>query len=187
VKWREQTPKDFLFAAKGSRFITHMKKLSDPEPALDRYFDRIHHLGSKLGPIVFQLPPKWKKNAERLEAFLRALPKRRRRYAFEFREPSWHDEEVYTLLRRYRAAVCLFDIRGFESPVVLTTDFVYVRLHGPSILAYQGSYDARAIAKWTDRLLEWNETLRSIYVYFDNDQAAHAVRDAMRLKERLAS
>ena len=183
--WRRQTPANFRFAAKGSRFITHMKKLTDPEPALARYFERIRGLRSKLGPIVFQFPPAWKKNAERLEAFLRALPKRRR-YAFELREPTWHDEEIYALLRKHRAAVCLYDIRGFESPAVLTSDFVYVRLHGPSVHAYQGSYDDRAIAQWAERILSWSETLRAIYVYFDNDQAAHAVRDALRLKERIA-
>ena len=183
-QWRAQTPRNFLFAAKGSRFITHMKKLKDPVEAVARYFERIQHLGPKLGPIVFQLPPFWKRNRERLAEFLAVLPSEYR-YAFELREPSWHHDEVYDLLRQYNVAVCLFDIRKFETPEIITADFVYVRLHGPSEQAYQGSYDEATLKRWARSIRRWQKTLTGIYVYFDNDQAGYAVQDALRLKKML--
>src|ERR1700694_480646 len=106
---RDCTPKDSCFAAKGSRFLTHMKKLKDPEPGIEKFFSRVDLLGRKLGPVVFQLPPHWESNPDRLEEFLRALPPRRR-YAFEFRDPTWHNEQIYRILRRHSAAFCIFDI-----------------------------------------------------------------------------
>src|SRR5215831_8521833 len=103
--WRDSTPDYFLFAVKGSRFLTHMKKLKDPELGLERFFERVDLLGPKLGPILFQLPPFWDLDLERLDVFLRALP-RRGRYAFEFRNPTWHVRPVYDLLTRHDAAFC---------------------------------------------------------------------------------
>lgn len=105
--WRRATPKDFVFAAKGSRFLTHMKKLKDTGPGVDHFFERVNQLGRKLGPIVFQLPPFWQVNPGRLDAFLAALPLRRR-YAFELRNPSWHTQEIFGILRRHKAAFCIF-------------------------------------------------------------------------------
>ncbi|HEX2113719.1 MAG TPA: DUF72 domain-containing protein, partial [Alphaproteobacteria bacterium] len=119
--WRDAVPKDFRFAAKASRFITHAKKLSLPIAQYERFFDGIGTLGPKLGPILLQLPPRWRLNQQRLAAFLDALPKRYR-YAFEFREPSWLTQEVYGLLERHRASLCLYHIAGFESPIEVTTD-----------------------------------------------------------------
>src|SRR5262249_36956829 len=104
--WRESTPDGFLFAAKGSRFLTHMKKLKDPAQGVARFFERVDRLGKKLGPIVFQLPPFWDVNAERLREFLEVLPPRHK-YAFELRNPTWHTEEIYRLLRRHNAAFCI--------------------------------------------------------------------------------
>src|ERR1051326_5254142 len=134
--WREATPPDFCFAVKGSRFITHNKKLKDPEPALDRLLPKVDVLGSKLGPILFQLPPQWQINLERLESFLRALPNDYH-FAFEFRNETWNVNPVYDLLRRYNAAYCMFHLAGFQSPIEITADFTYVRLHGPGG-KYQG-------------------------------------------------
>jgi uncharacterized protein YecE (DUF72 family) len=179
--WRGQAPSGFLFAAKGSRFLTHMKKLKDPEIGVAKYFERIDHLGSKLGPVLFQLPPHWEVNSERLEAFLDALP-RGHRYAFELRDPSWHVPEVYRILRRHRAAFCIFDIAGFHSGVEITANFAYVRLHGPGG-AYEGSYRKESLEAWAQRIREWRKDLRAIYVYFDNDQAAYAVENALALKK----
>ena len=181
--WRCSTPGNFLFAAKGSRFLTHMKKLKDSDAGIDNYFERVRHLGKKLGPVVFQLPPFWNVNAERLEAFLAALPSRRR-YAFELRNPSWHTPEIYGILRRYNAAFCIFEIAGVHSGFEITADFTYVRLHGPGA-AYQGKYPAATLRQWAARIREWRKQLRAIYVYFDNDQEAYAVENALGLKQLL--
>jgi uncharacterized protein YecE (DUF72 family) len=182
--WRTGTPPRFCFAAKGSRFITHMKKLKDPEIAIGRYFERVDLLRPKLGPIVFQLPPFWELDTERLETFLRALPKRHR-YAFEFRNPTWHTEAVYKILGRHNAAFCIFEIAGFASECHITADFTYVRLHGPEG-AYQGSYSHSQLQRWAATIRDWQKQLKGIYIYFDNDQAAYAVENALSLKRLLA-
>ena len=128
--WRETTPKGFVFSVKASRYLTHMKKLKDPDEPLERLLDRVSALGDKLGSILFQLPPRWKINSERLESFLDVLPENHR-YAFEFRDASWFDDEVYGLLTEYGASFCVYDLDGQTSPKEVTADFVYVRLHGP--------------------------------------------------------
>jgi uncharacterized protein YecE (DUF72 family) len=157
-----------------------MKKLKDPETAVDKYFERVERLGRKLGPIVFQTPPWWEANLERLELFLAALP-RDHKYAFELRNPTWHTPEVKRILGRHNAAFCIFEIAGFHSPCDLTADWTYVRLHGPGG-AYQGSYSDSKLRKWADRIRAWQSELRAIYIYFDNDQAAYAVENALELK-----
>jgi uncharacterized protein YecE (DUF72 family) len=184
TEWRESTPSGFCFAAKGSRFLTHMKKLKDPVPGIANYFARVDLLGRKLGPIVFQLPPWWEADSGRLEEFLSALPKRHR-YAFELRNPTWHNEEIYRILRRHNAAFCIYEIAGFHSEFVLTANFTYVRLHGPGG-AYQGSYPDAKLKEWARRIHDWQKDLRATYVYFDNDQAGYAVQNALTLK-RLTS
>jgi uncharacterized protein YecE (DUF72 family) len=181
--WRESTPKGFCFAAKGSRFLTHMKKLKDPEAGVGKFFERVDRLGKKLGPIVFQLPPWWEVNAGRLAEFLAALPPRHR-YAFELRNPTWHTPEILGILRRYNAAFCIFEIAGFHSSCDVTANFTYVRLHGPGG-AYQGSYPTATLRKWAERIRSWQQELRAIYLYFDNDQAAYAVENALELKRLL--
>ncbi|HZU33422.1 MAG TPA: DUF72 domain-containing protein, partial [Candidatus Angelobacter sp.] len=137
--WRDSTPKNFVFAVKASRFITHNKKLKDPENALDNILPRAEHLKKKLGPMLFQLPPKWKINLERLETLLQILP-REHRYTFEFRELSWMDPKVNQMLERFNAAFCIYELAGYHSPLEITADFAYVRLHGPAAGKYQGSY-----------------------------------------------
>jgi len=180
TEWRDSTPAKFCFAVKGSRFITHNKKLADPEPALDRFLPKVEVLGDKLGPILFQLPPQWKLNLERFESFLNALPTEHH-YAFEFRNKTWNVDAVYKLLRRHKAAYCIFHLEGFQSPLEITADFVYVRLHGPGG-KYQGSYSDKDLSVWADRIQSWRRR-KKVYVYFDNDQAAHAAHNALRLRE----
>jgi uncharacterized protein YecE (DUF72 family) len=184
AEWKRATPKGFLFAVKGSRFITHMKKLKDPEAAFEKFHERVAGLGSKLGPILFQLPPRWHSDPGRLEEFLRALP-RRRRYAFELRDPTWFNPEVEAVLRRHRAAFCIYDFDRRESPLTVTAGFVYVRLHGPEG-RYTGSYSDEALARWAQQIGGWDREGKDVYCYFDNDQAGNAVKDALRLKEKLA-
>lgn len=175
--WREQTPEDFCFAVKGSRFITHLKRLLDPEAALETYLDRMELLGPKLGPILFQLAPNWRVNLERLGSFLAALPDRRHRYVFEFRDPSWYTESVYRLLRQYGAALCFHDWRGEQSPQELTADFTYIRFHGATG-KYRGNYTPAMLESWAESICRWREQLRDIYVYFNNDVGGHAIRNA---------
>ncbi len=182
--WRDAVPSKFRFAVKGSRFITHNKKLKEPEQALHNLLPRAEVLGHKLGPILFQLPPKWKVNVERLEIFLKALPSQHR-YAFEFREPSWHTERVYEILRQYNAAYCIYELAGFHSPVLSTANFGYVRLHGPGA-KYQGCYTAEGLQRWAAQLVAWSRKLRNVYVYFDNDDCGYAARNALELKGLMA-
>jgi uncharacterized protein YecE (DUF72 family) len=180
--WRSTVPEDFCFAVKGSRFITHMKKLKDPGLALDKFFARADLLGHKLGPVLFQLPPNWPLDLERLAAFLVALP-RAHRYAFEFRHAGWHTPQVYRLLGRHQAAFCVYDLAGFVSPFEVTTDFTYVRLHGPGG-RYQGLYDHPSLQRWTERISSW--PVKHAWVYFDNDDSGFAARNALELRDLLA-
>jgi len=183
--WRDSTPAGFCFAAKGSRFLTHMKKLKDPEQGLARFLDTIEVLQHKLGPILFQLPPNWEVDFDRLSTFMGFLP-REHRYAFEFRNASWNVPTMYDLLRRHNMAYCIFDLAGFQSPIEVTADFVYVRLHGPGG-KYQGSYSEGALRKWAVRIAKWRRELKTVYVYFDNDEAGYAAQNALRLKEVIAA
>lgn len=179
TQWCDATPAGFCFACKASRYITHMKKLKDPEQNTRRFFEAIATLGDRLGPVLFQLPPNWHADTKRLAAFLTALPSGSR-YTFEFRDHSWHSSAIYDLLERHSAAVCIYDLAGYQSSDVTTADFAYVRLHGPGG-AYQGSYDGRALAGWARRIGGWRDSGLDIYCYFDNDEAGYAPNDALRL------
>jgi uncharacterized protein YecE (DUF72 family) len=179
--WKNSVPAGFVFSVKGSRYITHMKKLKTPSAGVPPLLEAVEALGEKLGPILFQLPPRWHINLERLEAFLEFLP-HRFRYAFEFRDSSWFARRTYEILASRGAAFCLYHLAGQLSPKEVTADFVYVRLHGPG-KAYQGSYDNRTLAGWADAFSAWRNQGREIFCYFDNDQNAYAVRDALRLQE----
>jgi uncharacterized protein YecE (DUF72 family) len=183
--WRDNTPDEFLFAVKGSRFITHMIKLRDPQRGLGNFLPRAELLGKKLGPILWQLPPNWKVNTERLESFLAELP-RKHQYTFELRHESWMCEEVYDILRRYGAAFCIYELAGYQTPLQLTADWTYVRLHGPTRNKYQGSYSEEQLAEWAARIRSWSKMLSHIYVYFDNDDSAYAVDNALTLKRLVA-
>jgi uncharacterized protein YecE (DUF72 family) len=154
--------------------------LNDPETAVARFLEPVQVLGDKLGPILFQLPPRWSCNLPRLSAFLESLP-RTHRYTFEFRDRSWHDAAVYRMLGRYNAAFCLYELDGFEAPYQLTADFVYVRLHGPG-RKYQGDYSTKQLQDWAERITRWKRELEAVYVYFDNDQAGYAAKNAADLK-----
>lgn len=179
--WREQAPEGFVFAVKASRYITHMKKLKDPQEPVERFLNPIESLQEHLGPVLFQLPPHWGCNAERLEAFLEVLPGRFR-YAFEFRDPSWFSPSIYELLRSHKAAFCIYDLEGRLSPKEITSDFVYVRLHGPQKQAYRGRYSASELSGWAGAFTAWTQQGREIFCYFDNDEAGYAPRNALKLQ-----
>lgn len=181
--WREQTPPDFRFAWKASRYITHNKKLRDPEDSLAFMFERLARLGDKAGPILFQLPPSLRRDLDRLTAFLAALPKGRR-FAFEFRHPDWYDEAVFGRLRDHGVALCLSDHHHAPSPFVLTADFAYLRGHGPGG-RYEGRYPPATLDAWAAGIRNWSRT-RDVFVFFDNDIKSAAPADAQSLIDRLA-
>lgn len=196
ARWREQAPPGFVFAVKASRFLTHMKKLKDPDEPLDRFFRHARELGPRLGPVLYQLPPRWPLNLERFEGFLDALARvmselrasgfhGRVRHVVEFREPSWYDDRVYALLDRHRVALCLHDMQGSESPRALVGPFVYVRFHGWT--KYAGRYSDANLDAWADWLAAQRAAGQDVFAYFNNDAGGHAPRDAIRLRDRIHS
>jgi len=182
-EWEKQTPENLLFACKASRFITHMKKLKDPENSIERFFETVTVLKHKLGPVLFQLPPRWKVNIGRLEEFLKVLPKTFR-YAFEFRDASWFAQPVYNVLARYDAAFCLYHLADRWSPEIVTTNFVYIRLHGPG-KAYQGKYQNQTLRAWANKCQKWSQSGKDVYCYFDNDEKGYAPINALALQKRV--
>jgi uncharacterized protein YecE (DUF72 family) len=181
--WRKVTRKNFIFSVKASRFFTHAKKLNVDRAGHRKFFTHVSRLEEKLGPILFQLPPKWKINAERLRNFIHSLPEGYR-YTFEFREPSWYNDDIYTILRENNCAFCIYELNYHLSPVEVTSDFVYVRLHGPRE-KYQGSYKKTVLKKWAERCREWQKQGKDVFVYFDNDQEGFAAFNAVTLMRLL--
>ena len=181
--WLDQTPADFVFAIKASRFITHMKNLLEPEETLPNFFDRISQFGEKCGPILFQLPPHWQINLDRLENFLDHLPADYR-YTFELRNETWFEEETYALLRQHNAAFCIYDFDFRQSPRITTTDLVYIRLHGPG-KAYQDPYSVEALKGWREQIRSWVDQDKQVYCYFDNTYRGHAWENAKTLLSML--
>ena len=181
--WRRRSPTGFVFAVKASRYLTHVKRLSEPVEPLRRLWDSAGGLGEKLGPVLYQLPPRWKRNAERLEGFLDALPKGPLQ-AVEFRDESWYHDEIYALLESRGVAMCLHDMSGSSSPMRRVGTFTYVRFHGADV-RYGGRYTDAALDQWAERLGSDLAEGREAYAYFNNDMGGHAPRDAIRLRERL--
>jgi uncharacterized protein YecE (DUF72 family) len=179
--WALQVPKNFIFSIKGSRFITHTKRLKEDKLTTTRLFEKIKPLGHQLGPILFQLPSNFKKDFTRLEIFLNHLTKDFH-YTFEFRHSSWFDDEIYALLKDHHIALCVTDLNGVLSPEEITSDFTYIRLHGPK-WAYQGSYGPKRLQEWTKKIMTWSQKHIEVYCYFDNtDIEGHAIQDAKMLK-----
>ncbi|MFO7767070.1 MAG: DUF72 domain-containing protein [Pelovirga sp.] len=183
--WSDSVSSGFLFAVKASRYITHMKKLKDAEDSVNRLIERVEILGERLAPVLFQLPPNWRCNPQRLTDFLAVLPKGYR-YAFEFRDTSWFDDRIYHLLEEAGAAFCIYDLAGCQSPKRLTAEFVYVRLHGPDA-AYQGSYPVDTLCGWAGALCSWARQGKDIFCFFDNDQQGYAPQNALKLKTMLSA
>jgi uncharacterized protein YecE (DUF72 family) len=175
--WRKQTPAGFCYAVKFSRYGSHVKRLKAPRGTLGRFLRRVDHLGEFLGPILVQLPPRWDVNVERLAKFLAAAP-RTRRWAVEFRDARWLCEEVYAVLKQYRAALCIHDMIE-EHPRTLTADWVYLRFHGNR---YQGNYSAEALRVWAQRISEYRKSGLDVFAFFNNDQGGHAIHNAADLK-----
>jgi uncharacterized protein YecE (DUF72 family) len=182
--WREQAPDGFCYAVKANRFITQAKKLKDCEEPLERFLTPTRHLQHHLGPILFQLPPRFRLNLERLESFLRLLPPDLVT-VFEFRDKSWLVDETLALLDRFGAGFVAHDLTGMETPAWACGKSAYVRFHGTAS-KYRGRYSTRQIDQWTDWLVEQQAAGRTAWAYFNNDIGGDAIEDALALKERLA-
>jgi len=181
-RWRVETPPGFLFAAKGSRYLTHMKRLLEPSQGLARFFEPLSRLGHKLVVILWQLPPRWRVNPDRLEQFLVALPPGVR-HAFEFREESWYSEEICAILDAHGAAFCEHDLIA-RPPPRFTGGFRYLRFHGRTGKS-QGRYGRETLAAWSSQLTRWSRDGRDVYVYFNNDTGGQAVHDARGLMAQI--
>lgn len=177
--WVAQVPKDFIFSVKANGYITHRKRLKDPEESTKAFFDRIQHFGKKLGPLLFQLPPSFKQDLDRIAEFIKYIPKKTPS-AFEFRHESWFNEDTYKLLRKNKIALCLTDLGGKQSPEEITTNFTYIRLHGPK-KSYVGKYSQKQLDTWHSKIRDYQKNKISTYCYFDNDEKAYAVHDAGKL------
>jgi uncharacterized protein YecE (DUF72 family) len=214
--WRDQTPADFVFAVKGGRFITHMKRLTDVESPLANFFaSGVLALGAKLGPILWQLPERLAFDAERLDSFFALLPRstieaaalaarhdekvpaaralvetdadRPLRHALEFRSPSFCTEQAYQVMRRHGVACVLADTAGRWPKVeVASGGFRYVRLHG-DVELYTSGYPDSALEAWAGKCRQWAAGGEDVFCYFDNDAKGYAPHDAVRLLDKLAA
>jgi uncharacterized protein YecE (DUF72 family) len=182
--WRDQTGRDFVFAWKASKFITHWKRLSENSiNSLELLENRLSLLGSKVGPILFQLPPNFKADADRLGKFFKMLPNQRR-YSFEFRDSSWYVPGILKMLADQNISLCLSDHHDAPAPWKRTADFVYIRGHGPGG-RYKGHYPKSTLTEWARRIRSWKKRGIDVYVYFDNDQKSAAPADALKLRQLL--
>jgi uncharacterized protein YecE (DUF72 family) len=188
ARWVDETPDDFLFAVKVSRYITHVKRLNDVAPNLALLYERIAPLiaSSKLGPLLWQLPPTYKRDDERLARALEAFPPEQR-HAVEFRHESWFAPEVMALLRELKVALVIGDrpqVHAFQTHE-LTADFTFVRFHAGT-RGRNGNYSHRELGVWVRRLREWSRQA-DVYAYFNNDWEGYAIENALYVGERLGS
>jgi uncharacterized protein YecE (DUF72 family) len=186
ARWVEQSPPGFVFAVKASRYLTHIRRLRDVGPGLALFLERLDPLvrSPKLGPLLWQLPPNFRRDDERLAEALAALPSGLR-HCFEFRHESWFVEETYALLREHGVALAIGDrpeVRGFQSHE-LTTSWTLVRFHSGT-RGRRGNYSERELEDWAARLGEWSRD-HDVFAYFNNDWEGFAPRNALRLRELL--
>ena len=184
AKWRDQAPPRFCYAVKANRFLTQAKKLKDCAEPLERMMTAMRRLGPTLGPVLYQLPPRFRINLERLESLLELVPKDVVN-VFEFREKSWITEETLALLDRYGASFCVHDMAGSATPRWAAGHAAYVRFHGAGG-KYWGRYPDEALLGWIDWLVAHARTGRPVWCYFNNDIQAHAIHDALTLKAMVA-
>jgi uncharacterized protein YecE (DUF72 family) len=183
--WRDHSSDDFLFAWKASKFITHWKRLTENcKNSLDLMETRLKALGAKAGPVLFQLPPRFEADRERLASFLKMLP-RKHLYAFEFRHKSWYEDEIFAVLRDHDVSLCLSDHHDAPTPWEVTAHHVYVRGHGPDG-RYRDHYPDKTLKDWARHIARWKRQRRKVFVYFDNDQKSAAPKDAKRLQDLVA-
>ena len=180
-KWKARTPESFLWSVKGSKFITHTRRLKDPAEPLTNFYGAIAGLGKKLGAILFQMPPSFPFDEKLFREFCESLDPQIR-HSFEIRHPSWISDRVFVLLSEFNLALCMADTAGrYPYCEEITADFIYIRLHGSKKL-YASKYSEEELNSWAEKIDAWN---RDTFVYFDNDFEGHAVNNAKRLNEIL--
>lgn len=190
--WAQKVPEDFIFAIKGSRFITHIKRLKNCQEPLENLLEETSGLEEKLGVILFQLPPRFKANQKLLEEFLEDLKKATinhelstmNRYAFEFRDESWLNGEILQTLKKYGAALCIQDSPNWPKELTVTAPFVYLRFHGGKIL-YTSSYSKSELEGWAKKIKSWLKDGLDVYAYFNNDALGFAIKNAQTLAKMI--
>jgi uncharacterized protein YecE (DUF72 family) len=183
TSWGRRVPADFRFAVKASRYLTHIRRLREPAEPIDRLWSRARCLGERLGPVLYQLPPRWLPNHERLSDFLAAVPDAPQ--AVEFRDRRWYEPMTFALLEAAGVALCLHDMAGSATVRRPVGPFVYVRFHG-SGAKYGGRYSSQALSAWADRIAGWSGDGLPVWAFFNNDIGGHAFRDADRLRTMVA-
>lgn len=183
--WYKKVPDDFVFAVKASRFITHIKRLANLGDSLKVFLARAYLLKDKLGPILYQLPPSMKKDSGRLTNFLKKLPKKEKNVV-EFRHRSWLDEEIFAILKKFNAAHCIISMPDFPAVVRATCGFVYIRMHGGTIL-YGSNYSKAELKQCAGWIKKFLKDGLDTYVYFNNDAQGYAVKNALALKKLVGS
>lgn len=187
--WYKQTPKDFVFAVKASRFITHIKRLKGVKQSWKIFLENALELKEKLGPILFQFPPSFKateENIKRLENFLSILrvggsTSLNLKFAFEPRHISWCDRKIYQLLKKYNISWVIADSPNYPRADVITADFVYIRMHGSKIL-FGSKYTKKELSSLAGKIKKWLKQNKDVFVYFNNDARGHAIDNAKTLK-----
>jgi len=183
-RWGRRVPAGFRFAVKASRYLTHVRRLRDPDEPLERLWSHARELGDAQGPMLYQLPPRWKPNLERLTTFLRAVP-RGVEQAVEFRDRRWYIPPVRGAIDESGVALCLHDMEGSAPAKRPVGPLVYVRFHGAG-RRYGGRYSSQMLTAWADRIVAWADGGLPTWAYFNNDIGGHAVRDADRLRSMVA-
>lgn len=184
LTWQKITPSDFTFSIKGSRYITHVKKLKDCLEPVDLFFSRAAGLKNKLTVVLWQLPPGLHFDRARLQDFLALLQKNQAaktvRHAFEFRHQSWFCPETYNILRSFDSALCIAHSNCWPCEEKITADFVYLRLHGGSLL-YESNYTSEELVQWANKIKKWLKKRLGVYAYFNNDAYGYAIKNALEL------
>ena len=180
--WRAQVPDGFTMSVKAHRGLTHYRRLGTPQPWIERFERCWEVLGDRHGVLLVQLHPEQRRDDARLDAFLGSVPASIR-VAVELRHPTWNDPAVYTLLEKRRAAYVVMSGAGLACIARATTDVVYIRMHGPDPDSmYAGSYPAKELRRWAERITDWDSEGRDVWIYFNNDLHGHAVRNALSLR-----
>ncbi|MCL5093995.1 MAG: DUF72 domain-containing protein [Patescibacteria group bacterium] len=182
-KWHKETPAGFHFAVKGNRYLTHVKRLKNSEDSINLFFKRALNLKEKLDVVLWQLPPNFKANAERLEKFLFEAKRFKICQAIEFRDQSWFKEPIYKILKKYNVSAVIADSPLLPKIEILTADFIYIRFHGAKIL-YSSNYSDKELQEWAYKIKAWSKN-RDVFIYFNNDYNAYAVKNALYLKQLL--
>jgi len=201
LNWRKMVGENFVFSVKASRFITHIKRLKDCKDEVERFFEGANQLKStfqvsprqRRGPstwkvnnkniILWQLPPRFQVDIDRLSEFLKLMPKNWR-VAFEFRNPTWLNVKIYELLKKFNAAIVFHDFPGWPTTEEITADFVYLRFHGSKQL-YASNYSNKELEKWAEKMRQWGKEGIDVYAYFNNDAMGYAIKNAKTLEEKV--